>query len=367
MQSVNQLLKPSRPLRIFLCHSAGDKPSVRSLYQRLREDGFQPWLDEENLLPGQNWQREIDNAVRASDVVLVCLSRGSVSKRGYVQKEIKIALDIADEMPEGTFSLIPAKLEECQVPDRLRRWQWIDLFEANGYERLRRTLSYRSETLASSVAVETATDGFESLRRTLMMVRREMAILEQQATTYTVLTLPVGVALKLDEKRKEIQSLEERLGEFQGYSPPQEEAALAPAGNIFLSYSRNDTDIMLRLKSDLEREGFDVWVDEAALEIGTPAWEAEIQNALEHAHCLIVLMSPDSKQSLWVMRELSYAERHSVRILPVLARGDEVEAIPFRLSSTMWVDARSDYSKALERIIIAVRKQLGPGGGARTV
>jgi hypothetical protein len=43
------------PLRVFLCHSSGDKQAVRDLYRRLRGDGLDPWLDEENLLPGQNW------------------------------------------------------------------------------------------------------------------------------------------------------------------------------------------------------------------------------------------------------------------------------------------------------------------------
>lgn len=95
--------KQNRQLRIFLCHSSGDKQAVRQLYLRLRQEGFDPWLDEEKLLPGQRWQDEIQKAVRGSDVVLVCLSKSSLGKRGYVQKEIKYALDVADEQPEGTI------------------------------------------------------------------------------------------------------------------------------------------------------------------------------------------------------------------------------------------------------------------------
>jgi hypothetical protein len=88
------------------------------------------------------------------------------------------------------------------------------------------------------------------------------------------------------------------------------------------------------------------------------AWETKIQDALEQTSCVVVLMSPDSKQSKWVMNELSYAERHDVRIFPVLARGNEVDAVPFRLSSTMWVDIRDDYSKALQRLVGAIKKQV---------
>lgn len=132
-------------LKIFLCHSSGDKAAVRELWARLRADGFQPWLDEVDLLPGQHWADEIPKAVRNSDVVIVCLSRASVSKVGFVQKEIKLALDVADMQPEGSIFLIPLKLEECDVPERLRDWQWVDYFKPDGHERLVRSLEYRAK------------------------------------------------------------------------------------------------------------------------------------------------------------------------------------------------------------------------------
>ena len=41
-----------RPLRVFLCHASADKQAVRELYRLLLQDGCEPWLDEEELLPG---------------------------------------------------------------------------------------------------------------------------------------------------------------------------------------------------------------------------------------------------------------------------------------------------------------------------
>lgn len=136
--------QPSHPLRVFLCHSSDDKSNVQDLYKRLCDDGFMPWLDVEDLLPGQDWEQAIARAVRGSDVVAVCLSQNSVNKRGYVQKEIRFALDVADEQPEDTIFIIPLKLEECDVPARLKRWQWVNLFEDRGYERLLKALRHRA-------------------------------------------------------------------------------------------------------------------------------------------------------------------------------------------------------------------------------
>jgi hypothetical protein len=148
----------SRPLHVFLCHSSADKPAVRELYQRLKADGFAPWLDEENLIPGQDWRREIPRAVRDSDVVIVCLSKGSTGKAGYVQKEIGFALDVAEEQPEDTIFIIPLKLEECKVPDRLSRWHWVNYFASNGYGKLLRALHARAESLEIATVSHQATE-----------------------------------------------------------------------------------------------------------------------------------------------------------------------------------------------------------------
>jgi cold shock CspA family protein len=137
----------SRAVNVFLCHSKQNKAAVRNLYQRLRSENINPWFDEESLLPGQDWDYEIRKAVKSSDAVIVCVSKDSVSKAGYVQKEIKHALDIADLQPEGTIYLIPLKLEECDMPDKLSRWHWVNYFEENGYDQLMRALHSRAATL----------------------------------------------------------------------------------------------------------------------------------------------------------------------------------------------------------------------------
>jgi len=140
-------MESSRQLKVFLCHASGDKPAVRDLYHRLRAAGIDPWLDEENLLPGQDWQLEIPKAVRFSHAVIICLSSRAITKAGYFQKEVKYVLDVADEQPEGAIFLIPLRLEGCEVPERLRRWQRVDLCQEPGYERLLRALRARAESL----------------------------------------------------------------------------------------------------------------------------------------------------------------------------------------------------------------------------
>jgi len=131
------------------------------------------------------------------------------------------------------------------------------------------------------------------------------------------------------------------------------------AHQIFLSYSRRDTQVMQRLRDDLRAAKLSVWVDEEGLEPGTPAWEAAIGKAIRGATCVLVVLSPDAEQSTWVARELAMAETLNKRIFPVLVRGTEQDAIPFRLMTHQWIDARQDYASAFEKLLGAVRKHLG--------
>ena len=128
-------MRSSGRLRVFLCHASQDKPLVRELYRRLLgEDWIEPWLDEEKLLPGQDWDLEIEKAVEASDAVIVCVSSRSMTKEGYIQKELRKVLDIALEKPEETIFIIPLRLDDCELPRRLRTWHYVDYFPAERRE-----------------------------------------------------------------------------------------------------------------------------------------------------------------------------------------------------------------------------------------
>ncbi len=140
-------LQRGERIRVFLCHSKGDKDYVKSLYNRLLALGCDPWLDEEKLLPGQEWEKEIPLAIKNSHVFVVCLSADSVTKRGFVQKEIKMALDVAEEIPEGDIFIIPIKIQPCDAPDMLRKYQWLEAYRT-GYSKLIASLAKQAKKLS---------------------------------------------------------------------------------------------------------------------------------------------------------------------------------------------------------------------------
>jgi TIR domain len=111
--------------------------------EMLELDQFlKPWLDKEDLLPGQTWNSEIRKAIKNSRYFIGLFSSTSIQKRGYIQKEFKFALDVLDEFPEGEIFAIPARLDDCEIPyEKFRGIERVDLFPnwEEGIHRLLRT------------------------------------------------------------------------------------------------------------------------------------------------------------------------------------------------------------------------------------
>jgi len=127
--------------QIFLCYARPDFDQAIAVYARLESNGLLPWIDKKCLKPGDVWEKKIPAAIRSSAFVLVLLTKNSISKRGYLQKEIKEALDIQDEQLDQDRYVVPVRLEECDIPERLAHIQSADLYEPDGWTRLLDILS----------------------------------------------------------------------------------------------------------------------------------------------------------------------------------------------------------------------------------
>ncbi|HNE03002.1 MAG TPA: toll/interleukin-1 receptor domain-containing protein [Anaerolineales bacterium] len=135
-----------RKLRVFLCHAQEDKKVAQDLYKQLAaEPWIDPWIDKEHLLPGQDWKHEIEKAQSEADVIVVALSSHSVTKDGFVRKELSRVLEQAAEKPEDEIFIIPLRLDESPVPPSLANHRRIDL--ANDPKPLINALKVRANFL----------------------------------------------------------------------------------------------------------------------------------------------------------------------------------------------------------------------------
>src|SRR4051794_11810201 len=75
---------------------------------------------------------------------------------------------------------------------------------------------------------------------------------------------------------------------------------------LFISHSSQDDGFVRSLQQALGDLKQDVWVDSRELRGGDPLW-SEIAKGIDDASGYAIVVSPDSLQSKWVGKELTYA------------------------------------------------------------
>jgi hypothetical protein len=128
--------------KVFISYAIEDKKIAQRLYDDLKKEGVELWFAKENLMPGQDWQIEIEKALKESTIFLALISSKSTNKEGFTQKELQRALDVLDEKPKGDVFIIPVRVDDCPVFVRLQRYHWVDLFPSysDGLEKLLKVL-----------------------------------------------------------------------------------------------------------------------------------------------------------------------------------------------------------------------------------
>ncbi len=151
---------------IFLAYAREDEDMVKQLYHTLKENDLQPWMDQEDLSPGENWKETTDKALKNARFFLACLSHQSTHKSGYGQRELRIALGEAEKKMPETLWFIPVLLEDVELPEltvgtvSLSDYQAVTVFEEKGLQKL---ISLLKKEINSTGASENSPDSKDAI------------------------------------------------------------------------------------------------------------------------------------------------------------------------------------------------------------
>ncbi len=146
---------------VFISYASPDRMRVLPVAQRLVTRGLNVWMDYLCLKPGQNWDFEIKRALDRAAIVIVFVSHNSVNRRGYVQREIKFALDKAQEKLLGDIYVIPVMLEGgLDYPDELKKWHAVHLDDPGSEEAVAAAIQQQFKTLSVESEAAQARAGF---------------------------------------------------------------------------------------------------------------------------------------------------------------------------------------------------------------
>jgi hypothetical protein len=138
---------------VFISYASPDRDEVLPYAKHLLASGLSTWMDVDQIKPGQDWDFEIRKALDRASVIVVFLSSTSVSRRGYAQREIKLALKRHEESLLSDAFLIPVLLDQDhQVPEQLQSIQHIKSWEGDPFAKLVEAVSLQFESLGTEVS-----------------------------------------------------------------------------------------------------------------------------------------------------------------------------------------------------------------------
>ena len=125
--------------------------------------------------------------------------------------------------------------------------------------------------------------------------------------------------------------------------------------DIFISYSRRDENFATQLKDQLRSSGFDIWIDREGISGGS-AWQTAISKAIRECNTLVVVLSPDSVASEYVTKEITLADTHNKKIIPIMCRTCELtENVELALAGLHYIDfPQLGYENAFNQLVHAL-------------
>lgn len=122
---------------------------------------------------------------------------------------------------------------------------------------------------------------------------------------------------------------------------------MASSDTIFLSYSRRDSELALRLAQDLRAQSIPIWVDQVDIAPGT-MWDRAVEQALATSKKVLILLSESSVESDNVLDEITLALDEGKELVPVLL---EPCRVPLRLRRKQHIDFTNTYEDGFARLL----------------
>ena len=133
----NEAMLPYSPINIFMSYVKEDEQFIIKLKKSLSKQGFNIWLDKDNLIAGCDYHISIEKAIRGADIFIACFSNNYYNHTfRYMNEELQIAVEQLRKTQDNCIWFIPIRLTDCEIPTikirsgkSLDSLQYIDLYK----------------------------------------------------------------------------------------------------------------------------------------------------------------------------------------------------------------------------------------------
>jgi len=309
--------------QVFISYSDRDRETMEKIRNSLRRESLTVWTNTTDIQTGEDFQSAIDRGIEQTDNLVYLVSPDSVESE-FVRKELEYAVSLHKR-------LIPILVRETppdSIPKALQGVQYIDLtdnVEEDDYvldESQLLKIIHQDEVYYNEHKVFlTQALKWERQHKNPSILQRGYNLRSAEAW------------LKVGQKRiqhRPTALIEEFIAESLR-QPPWSSL------DVFISYSRADSDLARKLNNELQLQGKTTWFDQESIASGAD-FAREIEQGIQSSDNFLFILSPPAVNSPYCAMEVEYAAKLNKRFVTLLHRSVNSAELHPELAKVQWID-----------------------------
>jgi CHASE2 domain-containing sensor protein len=318
---------PNLMTQVFLSHAEEDGALMEQLRRLLLRRGITVWTSHTDIQTGDVFEAAIQRGIEQADTIVCLVSPAAVRSR-YCQQEVDYALSLNKRIIPLLLEAIDLEQILPQVRSFAAAVQFID-FTDN-----RSDADYRQDVDQLIKVLHQEASYYEEHKILLSKALKW----ERQSRNPSILLR--GYNLRhaedwLKRAKQRTQHLPTPLQELFITESLQQPPAVSL--DVFISYSRADSDLARRLNDELQTRGKTTWFDQESIASGAD-FQQEIYRGIESADNFLFILSPRSVNSPYCADEVEYAAKLNKRIVTLLHQAVNVAELHPELAKVQWID-----------------------------
>ncbi|MDB9475593.1 TIR domain-containing protein, partial [Dolichospermum circinale] len=312
--------------QVFLAAADKDEVIKEKIRKTLMRESITVWTNKTDIKTGTGFEKAINQGIEGADNFVYLISSDSLQSE-YCQQELNQAL-------ANNKRIIPLLITETDfklIPLELKKLQFIDFTQSEN------ETEYRFSTDKLLQELQKESSYYEKHKILLVKARKWQKQNQNPSLLLRGYNLQHFAAwLKVAKQREDYPPLPLQE-EFITTSLNQSEASSL---EVFISYSRTDSDLARKINDALQELGKTTWFDQESIATGTD-FQQEINRGIASSDNFLFIISPKSVNSPYCAGEVEYAKNLGKRFITVLHRplsDDDKQKLPAALANVQWLD-----------------------------
>ncbi|MGB6297166.1 MAG: toll/interleukin-1 receptor domain-containing protein [Rivularia sp. (in: cyanobacteria)] len=312
---------------VFLSYAQEDRATMEKIRALLRREGITVWTNTTDIHTGEDFVNSFKRGIEKADNLVYLLSPDSI-KSNYTQQE----LDLAVEFNKRIIPLLVQKTDNLELPFCLQDLQYID-FTDNFTEADNQV----DESELLKILYEDA--AYYNEHKILLTKALKW---QQQNHNPSILLRGYNLHsaktwLEVAQKRTQHPPipLQSEFITASLQQPPLESL------DVFISYSRADSDLARKLNDALQLQGKTTWFDQESIASGSD-FQQEINRGIKASDNFVFIISERSVNSPYCKGEVEYAASLNKRFVTVLHQQVNTSDLHPELAKVQWIDFNSN-------------------------